>query len=151
AGFARILPLAAFYLSVSSRRAVSPSVQYARRLDVRLRSRAALGQQFFSALLLYHRHRRRHSKYAVRAQSDGPKHRRFGRRLRNSPGLRPDLSEPHRLFLFSFPDQDETFRLDHRRHRALFLDYRGSERHCPPSPSWRHGIRLSLSARWQSV
>src|SRR5581483_2587696 len=77
--------------------------------------------------------------------------RRFGGRLRHSSRLRADLPQPHHLFLFALSDQDEALRLDHRRHRALFLDDRRPERHRAPGASRGHGLRLRLSARLSRV
>src|SRR5581483_8627424 len=151
AGAARILSLAALHLSVSPRRAASYSLQHARGVDVRLRSGAALGEQFFSALLFHHRGRRRYPQHDFSAPPDGPEHRRFGGRLRHSSRLRADLPQPHHLFLFALSDQDEALRLDHRRHRALFLDDRRPERHRAPGASRGHGLRLRLSARLSRV
>ena len=128
----KLLDLAARYVHVLARRAVSHPVQHAGSVDVRNRARADLGDEELLAFLLRDRDRRRNSHRAVFAAALCgiaaaiwiERNRRVGRYLRASASLRPLLPGSPDLHVLAVPHPGEDFCDDHGRDGILRVDRR---------------------------
>ena len=144
------LYLAAFHLPVSPRRTVPSSLQYAGRSGCSAAIWSGVGAaSFFCSIILF------------LSIGGGILNTLFvpdqmGPSIGASAGVYGILlafgliyPNQHRLFLFSLSDQDETLRLDHRRHRALFLaspPARAASPIWPTSAAWSSAIFICAAA-----